>query len=138
VTTFSASAVYPADKPHPTTAKGLRKEAEWKRIWNEDLEVAFNLNWTVTEPEVVDKVVDDVWKLEETGGEKLRGMILDGRMPLYSDQDRERMVYNTQALMARGDWHMDPCSTHRRRIRTKPSPKCAVPTEAVHSSFKKV
>jgi hypothetical protein len=46
------------------------------------------------------------------------------------------MADKTEALMARGDWNFDPGSTHHRKIR-KPSSRRQVPTEDVHSCFKK-
>jgi hypothetical protein len=46
------------NKPPPITQKGLRKQAEKQQRRKEELELAFNLNWTVTEPEVIEKLVD--------------------------------------------------------------------------------
>jgi hypothetical protein len=128
----------PEYRPPPTTQESLRKLAETTQRREVELELAFNLNWTVTEPAVIARVVDECWKLEETGRdlwnlcEKLREMILDDRMPLLSCEDRQRMVDNTEQLMERGDWQMDPGSTHHRRIKKKTLPKRADPTEDVH------
>jgi hypothetical protein len=49
--------------------------------------------------------------------ENLREIILDGRMPIFSREDRQRMADNTEQLMARGDGHMDLGLTDHRRIR---------------------
>jgi hypothetical protein len=46
------------DKPPRTTAEGLRKLAEKKQPRKEELELPFNLNWSVTDPKVIEKVVD--------------------------------------------------------------------------------
>jgi hypothetical protein len=134
----------PEDKPPPTTQEGLRKLAERTQMRKDELYLAFDLNWTMTEPELIKKVVDENWCLEETGRPlweqcaKLRELILDERMPLFSCEDRQRMVDSTEQLMARGDWHMDPGTTYHRRIKKKLSPKCAVPTEDVHRFFSRV
>jgi hypothetical protein len=57
----------PEDKPPPTAQEGLRKLAEQTQRWREELDLAFNLNWTVTEPETVNKVVDKCRNREEIG-----------------------------------------------------------------------
>jgi hypothetical protein len=46
----------------PTTQEGLRKRAEKRQRRKEALEGAFNLNWSVTGHEVIEKVVDQCWK----------------------------------------------------------------------------
>jgi hypothetical protein len=134
----------PEEKPPPNTQEGLRKLAEQRQPRQEKNNLAFTLNWSVTEPEEIDKVVDQCWQLEETGRdlwnqcEKLRELILAGVMPTFSCEDRKRMSDTTEQLMVRGDWQIDPGSTYRRRIQKKPSPKCIVPTEDVHAYFRKV
>jgi hypothetical protein len=65
-------------------------------------------------------------------------MILDNRMPVFSCEDRKRMVDNTEPLMARGDSQMDRGSTYHRRIKKKPWSKCVVPTEDVHRYFSNI
>jgi hypothetical protein len=131
-------------EPPSTTQEGLRKQAEQQQRRKKELELAFNLNWTAMEPEIIEKVVHQCWQLEETCGdlwnqcEKLREMECDGRMPVYSFEDRQRMLDNTDRLLARGDWQMDPGTTYHRRIKKKPSTKCTVPTEDVHAYYSKV
>jgi hypothetical protein len=104
----------PEDKPPSTTQKGLRNLVEQTQRRKEELKLAFNLNWTLTEPEVIAKVVDECWQLEETGRdlwnqcEKLRVMILDNRMLVFSCEDRQRMVDNIKQLTARVYWQTDP------------------------------
>jgi hypothetical protein len=43
----------------PTTTERLKKMAEQKKVRKEEWKLAFNPNWTMTEPEVIEKVVDD-------------------------------------------------------------------------------
>jgi hypothetical protein len=77
----------PAYRPPPTTQEGLRKQAEGQKQRKEELEVAFALNWATAEPETVERIVDNCWKLEDAGGElweqceHLRDLILKGQMP---------------------------------------------------------
>jgi hypothetical protein len=40
----------PEDRPPPTTKEGLLKLAEKRQRRKKELELAFNLNWTVTKP----------------------------------------------------------------------------------------
>jgi hypothetical protein len=96
----------PEDKPPPTTQEGLRKLAERTQMRKDELQLAFNLKWTRTEPETIKKVVGENWCLEETGGPlwdqcaKLRELVLDERMPLFSCEDRQRTVDSTWQEMA--------------------------------------
>jgi hypothetical protein len=78
------------------------------------------------------------WKKRVDLCEKPHELILDDRMPLFSCEDHQRRADSTGQLMARGDWQMDPGSTYHRRIKKKPSPKCAVPTEDVHHCFSNI
>jgi hypothetical protein len=58
----------------------MRKLVEKKRTRKEELELSFTINWSVREPEEIEKVVDQCWQQEGTGGdpwaqyEKLRGL----------------------------------------------------------------
>jgi uncharacterized protein YoaH (UPF0181 family) len=65
-------------------------------------------------------------------------MILDNRMPVFSCEDRQCMVDNTEQLMSRGDSQMDPGSTYHRRLKPKPWPKRVVPTRDVHRCFSNI
>jgi hypothetical protein len=51
----------PVDKPPPTTQEGLRKMAEKRERRKEELEIAFNMNWSVTGPKVIEKIAGS-WK----------------------------------------------------------------------------
>jgi hypothetical protein len=59
----------PEYKPPPTTQEGLRKQAERQKQRKEELEMASSLNWANAEPATLDKIVDNCWKMEETGRE---------------------------------------------------------------------
>jgi hypothetical protein len=135
----------PAYKPPPTTQEGLRKQAERQDRRKEELEVAFALNWATAEPATVERVVEGCWKPEDTGGnelwdqcERIRDLILKDQMPQYTFEDRERLQDNANQLIARGDWQMDPGTTYHRRIKTKISPKCGVPTEDVFAYYSRI
>jgi hypothetical protein len=134
----------PEDKPPPTTQEELRKWPEKTQRRKEELELAFNLNWTVTELETIIKVVDECWTLEETRGPpweqcaKLRELILGGCMPMPFCEDSQRIADSAEQLMPCGHWNMNPGPTYHRMIKKKPSDKCPVPTEGVHRYFSQI
>jgi hypothetical protein len=82
---------------------------------------------------MIEKVVDEICSAEDRRGdlrspcEKLREPILDDRMPHYLDNDRPRMMDNSEALAASGDWSLDSGPK-------KPSPRCPVLTEGVEDN----
>jgi hypothetical protein len=48
------------------------------------------------------------------------------------------MQENSEAIAARGDWHLDPGSTYHRKVKKRPNPKCPVPVEDVEKHFRGV
>jgi hypothetical protein len=49
----------------------------------------------------------------------LREQILGDRMPMWADEDRNRMRDNSEALVARVGCHLDPGLSYHRRIKIK-------------------
>jgi hypothetical protein len=128
----------------PTTVDGMEKPNRPKELRHEELDVSFNLNWAVTHKNVVEQVIAGNWMMTKTGSslwiqcEKLRELILSDRTPLLANEDRVRMHDATQALAARGNWHMDPGTTYHRKIKKMPNTRCPVPTEDVERNFRGV
>jgi hypothetical protein len=93
---------------------------------------------------VVEKVLVENWERTEAGGElwhqheKLRELILGDRMPRWADEDRKRMQESSEAIAARGDWHLDPGTTYHRKVKKRPNPKCPVPVEEVEKHSRSV
>jgi hypothetical protein len=110
----------------------------------EKIAVATYLNWGVNDPNAVENVLVENWERTEVGGElwaqceKLRELILGGRMLGLADEDRKRMQESSEAIAARGDWHLDPGTTHGRKVKKWPNLKCPVPVEDVEIYFKGV
>jgi hypothetical protein len=80
----------------------------------------------------------------EVGGElltqceKLRELILGDRIPKCADEDRKRMQASSEAIAARGDWHLDQGTTYHRTIMKCPNPKCPVPLTDAERHFRSV
>jgi hypothetical protein len=94
---------------------------------------SFSLNLEVTEKTVIEQVVAENWARTEVGVdlwnqcEKLRELVLGDRMPIWADEDRKRIHDSSEALAARGDWHLDPGTIYHRKIKKPPNLRCPVP-----------
>jgi hypothetical protein len=135
----------PDDEPKTLpTADGLAQLMKKKEERREEIAMATYLNWSVSDPNVVENVLIENWERTEVGGElwmkceKLRELILGDRMPEWADEERRHMQESSEAIGDRGDWHLDPRSTYHRRDKERPNPKCPVPVEDVERHFKSV
>jgi hypothetical protein len=59
-------------------------------------------------------------------------------MPLFADEDRKMIQDNSEALAARGNWHLDPGSTYHGKINKKPSPRGHVSTGDVEKYYRNI
>jgi hypothetical protein len=134
----------PPEERHPKTPEGLARLLKQKEERKEELAVATYLNWANPDPNIVEKVLVENWERTEVGGElwqqceKLRELILGGRMPRWAEDDRRRMEESSEAIAARGDWHLDPGTTYHRKVKKRPHPKCPVPVEEAEKHFRSV
>jgi hypothetical protein len=48
------------------------------------------------------------------------------------------MQESSEAIAARGDWHLDPGTTYYRKAKKSPNSKCPVPVEEVERHFRGV
>jgi hypothetical protein len=134
----------PPEEQHPKTPEGIAYFLKQKEERKEELAVATHLNWANPDPNIVEKVLLENWERTEVGGklwqqcEKLRELILGDRMPRLADEDRKRMHESSEAIAARGDWHLDHGTTYHRKVKKRPNPECLVPVEEVEKHFRSV
>jgi hypothetical protein len=113
----------PPEERHLKTPEGIARLLKQKDERKEELAIATYLNWANPDPNIVEKVLVETWERTEVGGElwqqceKLQELILGDRIPRWADEDRKRMQESSEAIAARGDWHLDPGTTYHRIVK---------------------